>query len=236
MFGTHDIPLALEQDGISLSVQKDKGVFYYERDCLGETKKKILLIQGTPKILINPVEPLNRPKALTHFLYVGFEKGLLLGPKAEKTIFTTFPVEIGLYGSAGRNFEVLDIFTLTKTKYTVYGNPAHGVLCKYWPTEVHATMPSVNPLEKGILALRVSNTGPDWLEVNKAVFNAYGMKIYYNDKKVCLNGTLKLRAGNIAETDFEDRPLEAGMTKAFELYLSRRLTVSSTKFVMEFGL
>ena len=97
-------------------------------------------------------------------------------------------------------------------------------------------MPSRDPLYEGIMELRIANTNTEWVEMNKAVFNAYGMKIYYNESQVSMKAEMKIRTGDIAETDFEDAPLESNMTNALEIYTARKLSVTSPKFVMEFGL
>ncbi|MDI6811211.1 MAG: hypothetical protein QMD80_06010 [archaeon] len=81
-----------------------------------------------------------------------------------------------------------------------------------------------------------TNTTTGWVEVTKAIFNAYGMKIYYNDDRVSMKATMKIMSARSAETDFVDSPLENGMKKSLELYTVRKLPVVATKFVVEVGI
>ena len=97
-------------------------------------------------------------------------------------------------------------------------------------------IPTVNVLQQGVIELSLTNATTGWVELTQAVFNAYGMKIFYNDRLVAMKASIKLRAGDIAETDFENSPLENGMTHSLEAYTARKLLVTSTKFVMEYGL
>jgi hypothetical protein len=90
------------------------------------------------------------------------------------------------------------------------------VICKYWKSSVYATEPSLNRIEEGLIELAVTNTTAGWVEVTKALFNAYGMKIYYNDEKVSIKANIKLKGGQSAETEFIDDPLVEGMTKSLE--------------------
>lgn len=235
MFGTYDIPLTIEQEGISISVEKVGESFLYKRDCLGEKTEKTLLSKNG-RIMLSPVEPLNKPKMFTTYLLVNFAKSLMVGPKATEKVFLKFPIEIGVYISENEGFQTLDVFATTKQKFTVYGDPRNGVLCKHWKSDTYTTLPTINILQEGVLELNLSNASAEWVELKKAVFNAYGMKIYYDDKLVSMRANMKIRSGNLAETGFEDSPIESGMNHALEIYTARKLSVTSTKFVMEFGL
>ena len=235
MFGTYDMPLSIEQEGISLSIEKEGEVYSYSRECLEEKVKRTLLISDG-KLLINPVEPLNKPKSITPHLLVKFEKKLVVGPQATKKIFLTFPIEIAAFIATESDFQLLDIFTLTNQKFTLYGDARNGFICKYWKSEAYSVIPTVNVLQQGVIELSLTNATTGWVELTQAVFNAYGMKIFYNDRLVAMKASIKLRAGDIAETDFENSPLENGMTHSLEAYTARKLLVTSTKFVMEYGL
>ena len=235
MFGYYDIPLEIVTEEISLSLEREGEAFIYRSECADTKVEKILLL-GAGKVLINPVEPLNKPKELTSSLLIEFEKSLLVEPKATRKIFITYPIEIGVLISANGDVEVLDILTLARQKFTLYGDPRSGVICKYWRSKVCSTRPAVNPLHEGVIELNITNMTSNWVKLTKAVFNAYGMKIYYRDDLVAMRATMKIMHGHNAETDFIDAPLEAGMTKAMELYTAKKIQVTTTKFVMEVGL
>jgi hypothetical protein len=235
MFGKYDMPLRIEQAGISISIEKEGEVYNYNRECLEDKVKKTLLM-GDGKLLINPVEPLNRPKSITPYLLIKFEKKLVVEPRAAKKIFLTYPVEIAAFLAIENDFELLDAFTLTNQKFTLYGDSRNGFICKYWKSEAYPVMPTVDILKQGVIELSLTNTSATFIELSQAVFNAYGMKIFYNDRLTAMKASMKLRAGDIAETDFEDSPLEDGMTRSLEVYTSRKLLVTSTKFLMEYGI
>lgn len=235
MFGYYDVPLGIVKEGITLSVEREGEVLLYRRKSVDENVEKILLTRNG-KILINPVEPLNKPKELTSYLLIEFERTLVVEPRATRKIYVKFPVEIGVFISGNKNFEILDILTLMKQKFTLYGDPRSGVICKYWGSEVYSSMPSVNPLHEGVMELSITNTTIKWVEVTKAVFNAYGMKMYYSDDMVSMKANMKIMDGKIAETDFFDSALEKGMKKSLELYTVRKLAVVATKCVMGAGI
>ena len=106
----------------------------------------------------------------------------MVEPGATQKIYAKYPLEIGVFISRNENFKILDIFTLMKQKFTLYGGPSRGVICKYWRSAVYSSIPSVNPIHEGVVELSITNTSAKWVEVTKAVFNAYGMKMYYSDE------------------------------------------------------
>jgi hypothetical protein len=235
MFGSYEVPLSITQEKIALSIKKEEETLRYKRECNGEKVEKVLLTDGG-KILVNPVEPVNKPKELTPYLFIELGSLVVVEPKSTQTVFLKFPIEIGIFISKNENFEVLDILSLMKQKFTLYGDPRNGFICRYFKSEVHSTLPRVDPICEGVLELTMTNTTPNWVDVTKAIFNAYGMKIYYNDHMVSMKANMKIRGNQIAENDFVDAPLEPDMKKSLELYTARKLLVTGTKFTMELGI
>ena len=235
MYRYYDAPFKIVKGGITLTLEQEGERLLYRSVYADEKVEKILLADNG-KLLINPVEPLNKPKELTSYLLIEFERTLVVEPGSTKSIFITYPIEIGVFIAGSNQFEIIDILTLAKQKFTLYGDPRSGVICKYWRSEVYSSIPSVDPLHEGVIELSITNTTTWWVEVTKAIFNAYGMKIYYNDNLVSMKATMKIMSGRSAETDFVDSPLENGMKKSLELYTVRRLPVVATKFVMEVGI
>jgi hypothetical protein len=235
MFGQYDIPTLIEQEGITVSVQKEGENILYRRECLGENIEKIL-VASSGKLLLNPVEPVNKPKAIASHLLIEFANALQVEPRGTMNIFLTFPVEISVFIPFNEELEVIDTFTLARQKFTLYGDPISGVICKYWKSSIYTAEPSLNRIEEGIIGLTIANTSTNWIEVTKAIFNAYGMKIYYNDERVSMKANMRLKSAQSAETEFLDDPLSHGMSTSIEMYTSRKLSIAKEKFNMEFGL
>ena len=236
MYQRYQIPFKYDKHkDLTFSVEKEGEQFIYRRQCRDEEIEKILAMdQG--EIIVNPIEPLTKPKELTPYFLIKLDRNLMIEPRATKTIFLTFPIEIGVYIFSKEEFKSLDSFTFVKPKFTLYGDPRQGVICKYWKSDVYLSIPNTDPFQEGIMKLKIINNHTDWVEITKAVFNAYGMKIYYNDRMVSMKAVMRIRSGAIADTDFRDSPIEEGMTNALEIYTARRLSITSQEFVMEFGL
>lgn len=234
-YGRHNLPLSLSREGFSISIDQAGDTWLYQRECEGDRVEKKLLTSSNT-VLINPVEPLNRPKEITSYLLVEFERHLMVEPGVRRKVFLTFPNEIGVFMPSKKGLEIIDILTLHKQKFTLYGDPRTGVICKYCKSSIYATEPQVNPIQQGVMQLNITNAGDHWVEVTKAVFNAYGMKLFYNDDMVAMKATMKILGKHTAETDFTNSPLKKNMTSSVELYTARKLVVMAPKFIMEQGI
>lgn len=236
MYGAYDIPLSIEFEGISLSIERRDAAIAYRRRLGEDTVEKLLLGGGRGGIIINPVEPLNLPRDLTPYLYLDFQRPAVLAPKSSSTVFVTFPVEIGVFLKDNGEIETLDLFTLARQKYTLYGDPRNGMLCRYWSTPVAIDPPRPDCLREGVMELKLANATGSWVEVTKAIFSAYGMKLYYSDGLVAMRADMEVTGATTANTDFRDIPMEPLMSKSLELYTARKLVVLFPKFTMTDGL
>ena len=97
-------------------------------------------------------------------------------------------------------------------------------------------MPKVDPDLEGVIELKILNPTSKWIEINQAVFNAYGMQLFYSKELVSLKATMELKSELVAETEVLGKPIKPGMKQAIELYTSFRAPVMHKKYVMECGL
>ncbi len=235
MFGVYKVPVKLEADDISLSIERTDAGLSYKRRCLDDDLDQIVLTKAN-EVLLVPVEPVNKPNTLTKYLAIEFDKPVVVGPKVSEKIYLTFPVEIGVFLHEGKVYKNIDIMTLARQKLTFYGDGKTGHICKYWKSRVHDSCPEVNPLREGVLELNIVDNSTNWEKLSQVVFNAYNMKVFFNDKCVAMKAKMELKGEHLAETSFLDSPLEKGMQRAVDLYTPKKMVLTHTKFVMEGGL
>lgn len=233
-WGPHELPLSLELEGVSIKVDGAKGRYAYRREGAGDSIGKQILAENS-KIKLSPAEPLNKPSPVCANLLIELSSPAVIQPKSAQTLYLAFPVEIAVLLEHGRSEDyLLDIFSLVKAKYTLYGGVKEGMVCRHWASEVYTEIPNLNPLEQGVLKLTVSNLGNRWAELNKAVFSAYGMKLFYGPGIVSLTAEIKIINETFAETSFKEGPLQDGMARGIELYSAKPLSQQG-KIVMEEG-
>ncbi len=237
-YGSFQLPLTIEEEELSISLGKKGDYLFYHRDHAGETADKIILV-SEGDILFNPVEPVNKPREITQFFLVEMEHSLTVKPRETSEIILTFPVEIAAFFLPDDHIPtILDVFSFVKPKYTLYGAPRNGLICRYWKSKVYATLPTPFPYPflAGLMRLNIKNTTSRWIQLTRAVFNAYDMHIFYDHEIVFTDAYLKIVSESTAETGFENMPLHQDMEKSLELFASKRNIVTAPRLIMEEGL
>jgi hypothetical protein len=235
MFGLHRTPVSISRDGLSITLKRVDEFFFYKRESSDGIVEKVLL-EAPEEIILDPVEPLNTPSRITPHLLIGFSKTVITGPHSTRTIFLKFPVEIGVILSRGDKDEVLDVISLPDKKFTLYGTPRGGDVCRFWQSDVFAAAPPADVLYEGVLGLDISNETDEWVSVNRAVFNVHGMKIFYRKNLVSVRGKMTVTSEKKAETEFIDSPLAKGMKRAIELFKEGKFAMGSSRYYMGAGL
>ncbi len=234
-WGPHECPFVFDFSGASVSVKKSEdGLIYRREGEAGSNEKVILADQGL--LLFSPVEPFHTPAQISNHLLVELEKPVVIEPRRIESIMVTFPLEVAAAFSRRKSGgdRVLDIFSFSRSKFTLYGGIRDGFICKYWKSGIYRSIPAVNPLKYGVMRIEIHNLAARWAEVQKFLFSAQGMKIYYNQNLVCLNATMKIGSEVTAETNFLDEPIQKGMNKALEQFSTRLLSLPG-RTIMEEG-
>ena len=235
MFGKQEIPLIIQNEHVSLSAEIKQGMMNYSRVCNDDELKKAI-VSKAKSLLITPVEPTNTPKTISSHLLIEFENPLIIEPQSRSNIYLQFPIEIGVFLKHGKKTPVIDIFCPGKQKFVLYGKPDNGIICKHWKSPTYRSIPETNPFVEGVIELSINNKSSNWAEISKAVFSAFGMKIFYDEKLVSMKAKMIIENGGTAETDFEASPLNKNMQKAIEVYTLSKLSISSSRYRMEYGL
>ncbi len=234
MFGAYRLrDLSIEVLNLRICVERDNGCFRYIRSLDDSRVEKVLFEDA--EVHVNPVEPVNLPKKITNYLYISFRKPVLISPGEAATFYLTFPIEIGVILAEEGIYEDIDVFSFVRPKYALYGDPKGGVIGRYWESDVFTRIPELDPMREGVLELRATNLSNKWCEISKAVFDVYGMKVYYNEHAVSSIAEMRVHSQRMADTSFIDKPLFEGMRRAIELYTARALPMLATKFTMEWG-
>ena len=237
MFEIYHPPFIREAEDTEIIVEKEGDDLIYKRTLKGETEKELFLFDNDGDVLINPIEPVNLPENITSFLLIDFKRPAMIRPGDKKKIYLKFPIEMGVFVSDKFDrYEVIDAFTFTKVKYTLYGSQTHGIICRHWESDIYTEEPPTDILYEGFIELDIANYSGHHMEITKAIFNAYGMKIYYGDKRIGTKASMKIINKLLAETDFNTYPTTSRFKRSVELYTARKLTITGTKGIMEFGI
>ncbi|MBU7015064.1 MAG: DUF432 domain-containing protein [Theionarchaea archaeon] len=245
MFGSYQFGKPVSLGSSTIETYQEKGLYVYHRKSDSELKK----IMPSPfNLLVTPVEPVTQPEMITHYLLIRTAFPVLVPSRSKITVVVTFPIEIGVFpeteeslnmgffSSTRKEEEPIDLFTVTSPKYTLYGDPDNGVICKMWRSDVYTQVPQVDPLSEGIANVEIENLAPQRKEITNLVFDVRYMRIFY-DGLAMANAVMKVNSTGSAETSFLEEPPLVGMKKAATLFNSSKGAVMEKEsFLMERGL
>lgn len=221
MYGTYDYSCHITGEEISIEVQRSTRYLTYRRVCRGEPLSRTIA-SDNGSIIINPVEPLNLPKEVTRYLEIHFDP-IFVEPESTRQLYLTFPVEIGVFIRAKEDYDLLDVFSLTMPKYSLYGPPDHGCITRWHESRVYPDIPETDPLREGVLELTLINEGRTWIDVSRAVFVNAGMTLWFGDY-VAMSARMELFSNIVAET----RVLATekhGMKRSLPAYSAKKVSV-----------
>jgi hypothetical protein len=233
VFGEYAYPFRLETGPVRIRIEEEDGFFTYHRSSDESEIRKI--IQGKRGIVrISPVEPVNLPRAVTKYLEIRFTP-VFIEPDSVQELYLKFPIEIGIFLMTKGEGDILDIFSLTRAKYSLYGTPDDGIITRYYESPIFDRIPVCDPLREGVLSLTIRNSSRGWVEVSRVVVDCSSLYLYYKDM-VSLAGRMEIFSREIADVWIDDRPLVDEMTPASILSRARKTIIpDKIPFTMEFG-
>jgi hypothetical protein len=220
VFGEFSPPYRFERDGLSLSLEMLEGHYQYRRDLAGNRVEKAISV-GLSRLLVHPVEPFHTGPETAGHLELEFPP-LILEAGATETIFLTFPIEVGVFVEGIRETEILDVFSVNRPKYSLYGTPRRGVITRFARSGRHRELPAVDMAGEGVLKLTIRNMLSEWAKVSRVVMDSPEMHLYSSDF-AGLVATMRITGREAAEVTGVDRPLKGGMSRAHDLFTARRI-------------
>jgi hypothetical protein len=233
VFGRYEGDISYTDDGVTIKLDRSFKIPRYVRSSSGDTVEK-MIPAGKGTIIINPVEPVNLPVPITRHLEISFPQ-VALPPNTSQKIFLTFPLEIGVFLESGGDVHILDLFSLSTTKFSLYGPPDAGLITRWHHSDLHLTKPVVIRYREGVLELTVRNSSSETVELSRVVFDSDSMHIFYGDVAE-MAAVMEVYSPMIARTTVQNIPPRSCRERCIELYTARKIPVVQGKgFLMEYG-
>ncbi|MBN1298038.1 DUF432 domain-containing protein [bacterium] len=232
MYGPHSLPWIIDQDDISIRIERMSSMIAYHRHC-GERTLDKRIAGMVEEVVVHPVEPMLIHRHPVQFLLIHLASPIQVAARTTTTIYGTFPLDIAVMTSDRTSDDPIDVFSAAPMKLTLYGSPDHGMLCRYWISPIEESPPETRPLQEGVLRLTLRNDTPRWTQISRVVLRGYDMKLFFDDTTVSMLAVMRIVGKNLAETDTENNPLRPGMTRSTELMAMGIVKAISRKFMME---
>jgi hypothetical protein len=220
VFGEFPPPYRFEKGDLSLSLEMREGHYQYTRDLAGDRSEKAISV-GLSRLLVHPVEPFNTGPAKVTHLELEFPP-LILEAGATETFFLTFPIEVGVFVEGLRETEALDVFSVERPKYSLYGSPHQGIVTRFARSGRHRDVPPVDGAREGVLKLAIRNSLSEWTRVSRLVVDEAQIHLYVSEF-ASMMAMMRITGREVAEVTGVDRAMKGGMNRAHDLFTARRI-------------
>lgn len=169
--GIKDYEVAFGENKIT--VNSAGSAFSYKRFSGGKLDAEAMVVSDEDMVVIGvfPIAPLFTPKSVAKNIYLKFKSPVVLDQNNEAEVFAKMPIEIGVYRQTKGEEMLLDVFSLRRQQYALYGPPENGVVCRYVETEVSVSKDDMNPkkYEEALVKIRIKNAIDNVVKVSKVI-------------------------------------------------------------------
>lgn len=193
-YGLYSIDESLELNLPNTEIRIKKisdNVFSYSRQNFDDDLiEKIIPTKSSDlQIELCPIRPLNFPARRTTYMYLDLDTPVFLSENSSATVFLRCPIEIGVFFVHDGHKDSLDCFTCDplNSRFSLYGPPESGTLCKYVKTEIVESYDDSVPFVNAVLKANLQNDLPKGLSISKIVFPISDNSVYYKDSKAIID-------------------------------------------------
>ncbi len=144
---------------------------------------------------IFPIMPIKMPKEVAKNVYIKFKAPVIVDQRSISVIYSKIPIEIGIY----RQFEdeelLIDAFSLGQPRYSLYGSPEQGVICRYFEAEAEVEDSSleIKKYEEAKVRIRVTNDIDNVTKISKVIIPVEGVVLEHQNDEVWLPGSIEMK-------------------------------------------
>jgi hypothetical protein len=217
----------------------DSAVFYRRFDnATGLLLSECLVASDreTVVIAVFPIPALFAPKQLADKIYLKFKSPVIVDQKGDVVFYTTIPVEIAVYRQSEDEELLLDVFSLQKQKYALYGSPEKGVLCRYKEVEIHTDRDNVKPLrfQEALVRVAIRNGIDNVVKISKLIIPMDGVILDHSNDDCWLTGSIEMNLDQAFGKDVINVQLIGSKVKRLDK-TSIACRTDSLNFLMDSG-
>lgn len=191
-------------------VEKEGEIAHYYRYVNGEVRVSKTIVKPVRFELV-PFYPVMLPIRFTNYILVELSRNILVPSKGEVTIYVKIPVNLAVYAyGRHRRFKIIDVFSINKIKYTLYGIPDRGIVARYWRSPPNVDLPEPM-MGEAIALVNIRNRYDGWVEIGKILLDSQILRLYYIPRSWTAYTQVVIMAVNspITATIYYGRRIEA---------------------------
>lgn len=182
-----------------LIVKKQNDYILYEKGFKDSIQKRMIFkdhekdkdFLGIFPIIIKNIGQLD-----VNHIFIKFKKEIILPSKSHLSFYSTIPIDIGVYIYQNLKENLIDYLSLGKVKFTLYGKPEKGIICRYKESEINEER-IIKKYEEALVKIEIKNNLDEMTSVNKIVFPLEDIVVDSENDKCFVPGTIEMTINSL---------------------------------------
>lgn len=195
--GAERLELNIKQNKILvLPDRNNPSCFLYQRYFANHLVTEVKMISRQDSVILGvfPIPALLTPKPLAKYVYLRFKSPVLMEQRSESIFYSTMPIEVAIYRQHEDEELLVDAFRTLKQRYSLYGSPERGVLCRYKEVNIDPAKINISAqkYEEALLKIIVRNGIDNIVRISKVVIPMQNVVLDHNDDETVLPGAVEM--------------------------------------------
>ena len=233
-----------------ISLLRNGNLITYRRKNNDESTKTIILAKDKEPIelMLHPITNIDNNKFDVNGFYLKLKNEVFIDSKQNAEFTVGIPIIIGVFKikkDYKKMDKLIDLFSVDKIKYGLYGNPQKGLICVFNEVEINKNKYDI--YREAVIKIKIKNNLKKPARINKIIIPMKEYLVEYNEKNKqnIVNGTVKVEIDSqydlqkIIKIDEVTESIELVTVKFTNTKLLKNGTISSNQtlpdFIMEYG-
>jgi hypothetical protein len=224
----------IDFDNYSLYFKRHENSLLYEKRVQNNLLKRILLKPhetGNAEIGIIPTLNRNIGTLYLNHILIKFKTEIIVPQNGHVIIYATIPIDIGIFSYQKHDEMLIDNISLSKIKFTLYGRPEKGIICRYKETEINEER-LIKKYEEALVKIVIKNNLENSTMVNKIVIPMDDILIDYENDDCFIPGNIELELNSLFGKNIAIVYLQSTRIKGKKYF---NINYNKPKFTMEWG-
>ncbi|MFB5599753.1 MAG: DUF432 domain-containing protein [Nitrososphaeraceae archaeon] len=224
----------IDFDNYTLYFKRHEHSLLYEKRIESNVLKRILLKPyeiRSDEIGIFPILNRNIGTLYLNYILIKFKTEVIVPKNANIIIYATIPIDIGIFSYQKHDETLIDNICLNKIKFTLYGKPEKGIICRYKEAEINEER-LTKKYEEALVKIIIKNNLENSTIVNKIVIPVDDIMIDYENDDCFIPGNIEFELNSLFGKNIATVHLRSTRVKGRK-YLNMNYNIP--KFTMEWG-
>lgn len=159
-----------------------------------ESESSIVTDSAETHLGIFPNPPIKTPREVAKNVCIRFKAPVIVDHRSVAVLYSKIPIEIGVYRQHKDEELLIDVFSLAPPRYTLYGSPESGVVCRYIEAEAvtEESALEVKKYEEAKVRIRVTNDINNVIKLSRIIIPMQDVVLEHRNDEAWIPGSAEM--------------------------------------------